>query len=101
MNYGVARQCLIQAGWQPLVPSFSDIKLNTWSEVDRDIQKRFAGAFRRRGWYETLACLPTGIGSCEHQFFNVNGRGLIVETLSGGYGPVPNVRKFYYMDGTR
>ena len=33
MNYGVARQRLIQAGWQPLVPSFSDIKWNTWSEV--------------------------------------------------------------------
>lgn len=101
MNYGVARQRLIQAGWQPLVPSFSDIKWNTWSEVDRDIQKRLAGAFRRRGWYETLFCTPTGIGSCEHQFFDVNGRGLIVETGSGGYGPVPNVRKFYYKDGTR
>ena len=45
MNYGVARQRLIQAGWQPLVPSFSDIKWNTWSEVDRDIQKRLAELF--------------------------------------------------------
>jgi hypothetical protein len=102
MNYGVARQRLIQAGWQPLMPGGARA---LWSEsVNEDYmnqQMMLAGAFRRQKWFETLGCAPTGLGTCQHQFFDLNGRGLIVETGSGGYGDIPDVTKFYYKDGTK
>ena len=101
MNYGVARQRLIQAGWQPLIPGGARA---LWSHGSQDYMKQqmmLAGAFRRQKWFETLGCAPTGLGTCMHQFFDINGRGLIVETGSGGYGRIPDVTKFYYRDRTK
>jgi len=101
MNYGIARQRLIQAGWQPLIPGGARA---LWSHGSQDYMKQqmmLAGAFRRQKWFETLGCAPTGLGTCMHQFFDINGRGLIVETGSGGYGKIPDVTKFYYRDGTK
>jgi hypothetical protein len=101
MNYAVARQRLIQAGWQPLIPGGARALWSYGSQDYMNQQMMLAGAFRRQKWFETLGCAPTGLGTCQHQFFDLNGRGLIVETGSGGYGPVPDVTKFYYGDGTK
>lgn len=101
MSYGVARERLVQAGWQPLLPSGASLIWSSGTKDYIDQQMMLAGAFRRKGWYETLGCLPTGLGTCRHQFFDVNRRGLIVETGSGGYGSIPNVTRFYFKDGTK
>jgi hypothetical protein len=101
MNYGVARQRLIQAGWQPLTPGGARALWSYGSQDYMDQQMMLAGAFRRQKWFETLGCAPTGLGTCQHQFFDINGRGLIVETGSGGYGSIPDVTKFYLKDGTK
>lgn len=101
MNYGDARQRLIQAGWQPLMPGGARALWASGSAEFMNLQMRLAAAFRQRGWHETLGCAPTGLGTCQHQFFDVNRRGLIVETGSGGYGVLPSVTRFYYRDGTR
>ena len=101
MNYGVARQRLIQAGWQPLIPGGARTLWSTGSEEYMEQQAMLAGAFRRRKWFETLGCAPTGLGTCMHQFFDANGRGLIVETGSGDSARLPDVWKFYFRDGTR
>lgn len=87
MDYALARQRLIQAGWKPLVsarpaakwiPSDSGIPYSVMDE-----QTSLAQYFRERGWYETLDCAPTGHGRCRQQFFNASGRGLIVTTTNG------------------
>ena len=102
MNYGVARQRLIQAGWQPAIPrGVHKIWAEETTESDIRIQKANANAFRMRGWYETLGCAPTGPGTCDHLFTDRRGRRLIVETGSGGYSHVPDVRRFYYDADTR
>lgn len=101
MNYGLARQQLIQAGWQPLMPGGARALWSHGSQDYMNQQMMLAAAFRQRGWYETLGCAPTGLGTCQHQFFDINGRGLIVETGSGGYRTLPNVTRFYFKDGTK
>ncbi|MFM7640070.1 MAG: toll/interleukin-1 receptor domain-containing protein [Cyanobium sp.] len=98
MNYAVARQRLIQAGWQPLRPQGLAMQ---WSRGgDSVLQSQLAGAFRKRNWYETLHCYPTGQARCLQQFFDAKGQGLVVETGSGAYSVMPDVIRFYYEDAT-
>ena len=95
MNYGEARNNLIQQGWQPHVPykGLGDNE-DARSFIKREITLR--KAFRDQGWYEAVHCYPTGAAWCFHSFTNVSGKELVVQTGSGAYGEVPNVIKFYF-----
>ena len=110
MNYGEARNNLIQQGWQPHVPAGAAIlscgdrgpciykglgdSEDARSFIKREITLR--KAFRDQGWYEAVHCYPTGAAWCFHSFTNVSGKVLVVQTGSGAYGEVPNVIKFYF-----
>lgn len=64
MNYGVARQRLIRASWQPLMLCGVRALWSYGSQAYMDLQIKLAAAFRQRGWYETLGCAATGLGTC-------------------------------------
>ena len=110
MNYGEARDKLIQQGWQPHMPTGAEIlscgdrgpctykglgdSEDARSFINREIELR--QAFRDRGWHETVHCYPSGAGWCFHSFTNASGKELVVQTGSGAYKKVPNVIKFYF-----
>ncbi|AFY27488.1 hypothetical protein Cyagr_0289 [Cyanobium gracile PCC 6307] len=105
MNYGIARQRLIQAGWQPLRSAYpaanwiyKSAENSSYNHLEA--QTRLASYFRQRGWYETLDCAPTGHGMCGQQFFNAKGKGLIVTTTNGEVSP-PIVKDYTFGNGTR
>ena len=110
MNYGEARNKLINQGWQPHVPAgvaslscgdrgpciykgLGDSE-DARSFINTEIALR--RAFRDQGWHETVHCYPSGAGWCFHSFTNASGKELIVQTGSGAYEKVPNVIKFYF-----
>lgn len=102
MNYGVARQRLINAGWKPLVsprPAVADDSGPPYSNMDQQIT--LTEYFRQKGWQETLYCAPTGLGLCDHQFFSPSGRGLIVITTMDHHSKPPVVEKYKFGNGTR
>ena len=106
MEYGVARQRLINAGWKPLVslvPAARWFKKLNGPERDYHLtaQTDLASYFRSRGWFETLDCAPTGRGLCGQQFFNANGKGLVVATTNGQGSKPPVVEGYSFIDGTR
>jgi hypothetical protein len=106
MNYALARQRLVQAGWKPLVslvPAAQWIQEgnNKQRQYHMSAQKDLASYFRNRGWHETLDCAPTGHGMCRQQFFHTNGKSLIVATTSGQGTQPPLVKSDGYGDGTR
>lgn len=107
MPYGDAREALIRRGWQPHTPENPD-KLACYgnrnacndeeldnspelSESFKQLQKNLREEFRMRGWHETLHCMPTGRGECEHLFVNQSRKDLIVLTESGAMGAMPKV----------
>lgn len=105
MDYGVARQRLIQAGWQPLRSAYPAAKwiyrsVESSSYNHLEAQTQLASYFRQRGWYETLDCAPTGHGMCGQQFFNANGKGLILTTTNGAGSP-PIVKGYTFGNRTR
>ncbi len=105
MNYGIARQRLIQAGWQPLRSAYPAAKwiyksAENSSYNHLEAQTRLASYFRQRGWHETLDCAPTGHGMCGQQFLNAKGKGLIVTTTNGASSP-PIVKGYTFGNGTR
>lgn len=102
MNYTQARKVLLDNGWQPFIPTGA---LRLACDGKSPCEYRFADRaialrkqFRNRGWYETVHCFGTGAGLCYHQFYDINGRGLVVVTGSGSYSQMPSVVKFYYED---
>ena len=105
INYGVARQRLIQAGWKPVVsprPAAKWIPNDSgtpYSNMDQQIT--LTEYFRKKGWQESLHCAPTGLGLCDHQFFGPSGRGLIVITTMGHQSKPPVVEQYKFGDGTR
>jgi len=106
MEYRVARQRLIKAGWKPLVsrvPAAQWIQKGNKQQIDYHIaaQTSLASYFRSRGWFETLDCAPTGRGLCGQQFFNANGKGLVVATTNGQGSKPPVVEGYSFKDGTR
>ena len=101
MNYTQARKVLLDNGWQPFVPAGADLLTCNFGRdpcIDRSIDLRSRRQFRARGWYEAVHCFPTGRGLCYHQFYDINGRGLVVVTGSGSYTMMPSVQHFYYKD---
>ena len=96
MDYGVARQRLIQAGWKPFVPKNSRKAWPQENEEDMRLQLALAAGFRQKGWYETRQCAPTGHGRCEQQFLGHNSRVLIVETTIAGSTPNHKVYNFWH-----
>ena len=105
MNYGEAREKLIEQGWQPHMPSGAAILScgdrgpcvvddRGPARINDEIALR--KVFRDRGWYETVHCYPSGAGWCFHSYTNANGKELVVQTGSGAYKEVPNVIKFYF-----
>lgn len=102
MDYGVARQRLIRAGWNPQnrsKPATPDDSGTPYSNMDQQIA--LTEYFRKKGWRETLICAPTGLGLCDQQFFSANGRGLIMITTMGHHSKPPVVHSYKYGDGTR
>ena len=102
MDYTQARKVLLDNGWQPFIPTGAlRLACNGKSPCeDRFVNTNLAlrEQFRNRGWYETVHCFGTGAGLCYHQFYDINGRGLVVVTGSGSYSKMPSVVKFYYED---
>ena len=102
MNYTQARKVLLDNGWQPFVPAGANVLTcqfgNPCNNRSIDSEKRLRRQFRARGWYEAVHCFPTGAGFCYHQFYDINGRGLVVVTGSGSYTMMPSVVQFYYKD---
>ncbi len=111
MNYGEAREKLIEQGWQPHMPSGAAILSCgdrgpcTYEGLDKSEEGRLRfinteialrKVFRDRGWFETVHCYPSGAGWCFHSYTNANGKELVVQTGSGAYKEVPNVIKFYF-----
>jgi hypothetical protein len=102
MDYGLARQRLIQAGWRPLVrsrPAAPNDSGTPYSLMDQQIA--LTSYFRKRGWHETLGCAPTGLGLCGQQFFNANGKGLVVTTTNGYVNKPPVVKSYRFGNDSR
>ena len=100
MNYTQARKVLLDNGWQPFVPAGAHVLTCNFGKpciFPIDSEKSLRRQFRARGWYEAVHCFPTGRGLCYHQFYDINGRGLVVVTGSGYY-TMPSVQHFYYKD---
>lgn len=101
INYTQARNALIDNGWQPFIPSGANLlACADQNPCNRsiDLEKALRRQFRNRGWYETVMCMPTGKGLCYHQFYDINGRGIVVVTGSGSYSEMPSVVQFFYKD---
>jgi hypothetical protein len=102
MNYTQSRKVLLDNGWQPFLPAGANLlacgDANPCNNRSINLEKALRRQFRARGWYETVHCFPTGKGLCYHQFYDINGRGLVVVTGSGSYSEMPSVVQFYYKD---
>lgn len=102
MNYTQSRKVLLDNGWQPFLPAGANLLAcgdeNPCNNRSINLEKSLRRQFRARGWYETVHCFPTGKGLCYHQFYDINGRGLVVVTGSGSYSQMPSVVQFYYRD---
>jgi hypothetical protein len=102
MDYGVARQQLILAGWNSQnrsKPATPDDSWMPYSNMDQQIS--LTDYFRKKGWRETLICAPTGLGLSDLKFFSANGSGLIVITTMGHQSKPPVVHSYKYGDGKR
>jgi len=74
LPYDVARQMLINAGWQP--------RSRHWSHgSDPNVQAGNGLHFWKKGYWELINAWPTGLGQCTFAFHDVYGNLLTVVTI--------------------
>lgn len=74
LSYGVARDLLIDVGWQP--------KMRHWSDgEDPDIKLGNGPYYWGMGFLEVVSSCPTGVAPCTFAFQDMYGNVLIVSTM--------------------